>query len=109
MLLQEDPRAEKRNEERRADRQTLPLRLEPVPHLVDEDQPHEPDREPDAAVPEVRAERDEQPEQELVLEDADAELGDERADGSDRSPDPPPDLSPVGAPRLHRLLVAEIA
>src|SRR5204862_190122 len=83
-----------RNEQRRADGQPLPLGLEPVPHLVDEDQADQPDREPDPAEPKVRAERDEQPEQELVLEDPDAELRDERADRSERGPDLPAQLAP---------------
>ncbi len=108
MLLQEDARAEERDEEGGADGQALPLRLEPVTHLVDEDQPDEPDRERDAPVPEVGAERDEEAEQELELEDADAELRDERADRGERRPDLAADLPPVGAARLDRLVVAKV-
>src|SRR5204862_3491922 len=58
--------------------------------------------------PEIGAERDEQAEQELVLEDPDAELGDERADGGERCPDLAADLAPVRAARLDRLVVAEV-
>ena len=109
MLLQEDARAEERDEEGRADGQALPLRLEPVPHLVDEDQPDEPDRERKTAVPEVGAERDEEAEQELELEDPDAELRDEGPDGGEGGPDLAADLPPVGAARLDRLVLAKVA
>ena len=44
-------RAEERDEERCADRQPLPLRLEHVAHLVDEEEEHESDPEPPAAEP----------------------------------------------------------
>src|SRR5204863_9245542 len=108
LLLQEDAGSEERNEQRRADGQPLPLGLEPMPHLVDEDQADQPDREPDPAEPEVRAERDEQPEQELVLEDPDAELRDERADRGERGPDLPPELAPVRPARLDGLVVAKL-
>src|SRR5206468_4877945 len=73
------------------------------------DQPDQADREPDPAEPEVGAERDEQPEQELVLEDRDAELGDDRADRGERRPDLPAELAPVrAAARLDRLVVAKL-
>src|SRR5262249_39092118 len=63
--------------------------------------------EPEPAEPKVGAERDEQPEQELVLEDPDAELGDERGDRGERRPDLAADLAPVRAARLDRLVVAK--
>src|SRR5262249_61816570 len=107
MLLQEDAGAEEGDEERCADGQPLALRLEPVTHLVDEDQPDQPDREPEPAEPKVGAERDEQPEQELVLEDPDAELGAERGDRGERRPDLAADLAPVRAARLDRVVVAK--
>src|SRR5947208_7803609 len=109
MLFQEDAGTEKRDEQRGADREALPLRLEPVTHLVDEDQSDEPDRERDPAVPEVGAERDEEAEQELELEDPNAELGDERPDGGKRRPDLAADLPPVGPARLDRLVVTKFA
>ena len=76
-------------------------------HLVDEDQPNQSDREGDAAVPEVRAERDEQTEQELEFEDPDAELRNERGDRRERRPDLAAELTPVGAARLDWLVVAK--
>ena len=109
VLLQEDARAEEGDEERRAHRQPLALRLQPVTHLVDEDQADQADGEPDPAEPEVGAERDEQPEQELELQDADAELRDQRPERRERRPDLSAELSPVGALRLNRLVVAEVA
>src|SRR5262245_37002873 len=87
----------------------LSLRFQPVAHLVHEDQSDEADREPEAAKPEVGPERDEQAEQELVLEDPDAELGDEGGDGREGRPDLAADLAPIGAARLDRLVVAEAA
>jgi len=45
---------------------------------VDEDQADQPDAEPEPAEPDVGAERDEQAEQELELENPDAELGQKR-------------------------------
>ena len=109
MLLQEDARPEERNEERRADGQALAFRLEPVTHLVDEDQPDQSDAEPDAAEPDVGAERDEETEQELELEDPDAELGDERRDRRKRRPDLAAEFPPVRPARLDRLVVAKVA
>src|SRR5438552_1995707 len=108
VLLQKDARSEKGNEEWRADREALSLRLEPVTHLVHEDQPDEPDRERDAAVPEVGTERDEEAEQELELEDPDAELREKSTDRRKRRPDLAAELSPVRAARLDRLVVAEV-
>jgi len=78
-----------------------------VAHFVDEDQPDQPDRERDAAVPEVRAERDEETEEELELEDPDAELRNERGDSRERRPDLAAELTPVGAARLDWLVVAK--
>src|SRR5207248_2648463 len=65
--------------------------------------------EPDPAEPEVGPERDEQAEQELVLEDADAELRDERPDRGEGRPDPAADLPPIGSARLDRFVVADLS
>src|SRR5262249_33831925 len=107
VFFQEDAGAEEWEDEGRAAGQPRALRLEPVAHLVNEDQPDQADREPEPAEPEVGAERDEQPEQELVLEDPDAELGDESGHGGERCPDLAADLAPVRAARLDRLVVAK--
>src|SRR5207248_9306839 len=108
-LLEEDARAQERDEERRGHGQALALGLEPVAALVHEDESDQPDREPDPAEPQVGAERDEQAEQELVLEDRDAELRDDGADRGERGPDLPAELAPVrAAARLDRLVAAKL-
>jgi hypothetical protein len=78
-----------------------------VAHLVDEDQPDQPDRKPDPAEPEVGAEGDEEAEQELEFQDPDAELGDEGGDRRKGRPNLAAELSPVGSARLDRLVVAK--
>jgi hypothetical protein len=80
-----------------------------VAHLVHEDQADQPDAEPEPAEPDVGAERDEQAEQELELEDPDPELGEEGPDCGERRPDLAAELAPVRATRLNRLLAAKIA
>ncbi len=67
------------------------MRLEEVAHLVDEDQQHEPDREPPAPDQGVAAEGDED-ERELRER---AELRDEPEDDGERRRDPPDERAPV--------------
>src|SRR5204862_7236980 len=108
-VLQDGARAQERDAGRPGHGRAVALGLGPVAALVHEDQSDQPDREPDPAEPQVGAERDEQAEQELVLEDRDAELGDEGADRRERGPDLPAELAPVrAAARLDRLVVAKL-
>src|SRR6266511_610674 len=100
-----DCRAEKRDEERRADRQSLSLRLEHVAHLVDEEEHDEADPEPPAADPDVDGRRDEHREQELRLEENGAELDEQRADCRERRPDLLQQVANA-RPGLNRLVVA---
>ncbi len=72
-----------------------------------EDQADQPDAEPEPPEPDVGAERDEQAEQELELEDPDAELRNAGSDCRERRPDLAAELSPVGAARLDWLVVAK--
>ena len=69
------------------------LRLDHVPHLVDEEEHDQPDREPHAADPQVDAERDEDREEELGLEEDRAVLHEGRAGRGDRRPDPAHDVA----------------
>src|SRR5437660_1568330 len=82
------------------------LRLEHVPHLVDEEQDDEADAEPPASVPHVERGRHEDREEELELEQDAAELDDERADRREGSQQPSEQaearLVPYGLGRLGR-------
>src|SRR5947208_2817972 len=75
---------------------------------VDEQQHDEPDSEPPAADPDVHRGRNEHREEELELEQDDAELGEKRADRGDRRPKPPEEPTPVEALRLDRLVLAPL-
>ena len=92
-LLQHDHRAEKGDEHRRRDRQPLPLGLEDVAQLVDEQEHHEADRKLPAPEERVRGDRDEHragDREELELEDREQqelELPEEEAERGDRSPE----------------------
>ncbi len=98
-LSKRDQCAHERDEERCRDGESLPFRLEYVSHLVDEQQHDEPDSEPPAADPDVHRGRNEHREEELELEQDDAELGEKRADRGDRRPKPPEEPTPVEALR----------
>src|SRR5215204_6689226 len=82
-------------------------RLEHMPHLVDEEEHDEPDPEPPAADPDVDRGGDEHREQELELEQDDAELGEERAERDDRGPEFPREALPARL-GVDRLVVAKV-
>jgi hypothetical protein len=82
------------------------LRLEHVSHLVHEQEHNQPDPEPPAAEPDIERGGDEDREEELELEQHDAELGQERADRGERRPQAAKDCAPVPAMRLNRLVAA---
>ena len=108
-LLERDQRAEERDEERSAHRQSLALRLEHVAHLVDEEQDHEADPEPPAAEPDVERGRDEHGEEELELEEDAAELDEQRADGDERGSELPQEREArLVLDGLWRLVVREL-
>src|SRR4029077_16182356 len=86
------------------DVEPLPLRLDEMTELVDEDQRHEADAELPAPDQRVRADRDEQAEE---LEDEEAELDDQADDHHDRPPDLPGHALPARL-RVDRLVVAEV-
>ena len=104
VLLHRDHRAEERDEHRRADGQALSPRLDHVAHLVHEEQHDQPGREPRAADPEVEAERDEDREEELRLEEDRPELCEERAGRRDRRPESAQDVAPAPL-GLHRVVL----
>src|SRR6185437_8443170 len=96
--------AQERDEARDRDVESLPLRLDEMTELVDEDQRHEADTELPAPDQRVRADRDEEAEE---LEDEEAELDDQADYDRDRPPDLPRHALPARL-RVDRLVVAEI-
>jgi hypothetical protein len=84
--------------------ETLPLRLDVVAELVNEDQRDEPDPERPAPDQRVGGDRDEQAEE---LEREHAELHREPDHGQDRRPQLPEQALPARF-RVDRLVVAEI-
>ncbi len=94
--------AEERDEDRPGRMEALAPRLEPVPHLVDEDQ--QDDTEPEAPAPDQRvaAECDED-EPELGER---AELYEEPEQDDEGGAEPAKRRAPVGAARLDRLVLA---
>src|SRR5262249_18685577 len=107
-LLHRDQRTHERDEHRHRDRQPLPPRLEHVPHLVDEEQSDEAEREPPRPEQQVRPERDDHREEELELQEDGAELREEGADRGDWGPEPPCEAAPIDAFRLYRLVLAPL-
>ena len=103
-VLDRDVRAEEWDEARDRDVEPLPLGLDEVAELVDEDQRDEADAELPAPDQRVRADRDEQAEE---LEDEEAELDDQAEHDRDRAPRSFTRRSSARL-RVDRLVVAKI-
>src|SRR5207253_3079856 len=98
--------AEERDERRERDVQSLPLRLDRMAHLVQEDQQDDPDAELPAPDQRVRGDGDEEAEE---LQEDEAELDCEPGDRGDWRPDPVEELLPVDAAAgLDRPVVAVV-
>src|SRR5262249_31987539 len=97
-----DVRAEERDEHRPGRVEPLALRLEPVAHLVEEEQQDDAEPEPPAPDERIAAERDEHG---AELGER-PQLGQQAEEHQDRCGNAPPETAPVGATRPDRVVVA---